>query len=341
VSGAATSPPSGPADGGSDRPAPPRRITPPSEAPELHRVRARPLERLAEALVRMAGWSAVVAVGLIIAFLAGEAGALFAGYDFVGERTQYPLSDFLTGRKWYPDQTPPMFGLVPLLAGSAMVTVLAMLIACPLGLAAATYLGEFCPRWLREVLKPLIEIIAAIPSVVIGFFGVAIVGPAVRDLFQLSSGLSALTGGLALAVMSLPTIVTIAEDAIAAVPQTLREAALGLGATRWQATWRVVLPAAAPGILAAVILGFGRVVGETMAVLMVTGNAAVIPTGPLDRVRTMTATIAAETGEAVVGSPHYRALFAIAAVLFAITLVINSLASWALQRARRRAEGRA
>lgn len=308
---------------------------------ELRRIPLRPAEKAWELLVRVAGLSVIGFVLLICGFLFWEAGGLVWGFDYAGDVFSYPVRALLAGTRWYPDAEPPVFGLVPLVAGSAVVTVAALAIACPLGLGAVTYLGEFCPRQLREVLKPAIEMLAAIPSVVIGFFGLVVLGPAIRGLFELGSGLTALTGAVALAVMALPTIISIGEDAVAAVPRAYREAALALGANRWQTTWRVLLPAAAPGILAGMILGLGRVIGETMAVLMVTGNAAVIPGGVLEKVRTMTATIAAETGETVQGSPHYRALFVIGAVLFVISFVVNGVASWALARARRVQEGRA
>jgi phosphate transport system permease protein len=293
-------------------------------------------ERFWELLVRAAGLSAIVAIGLICVFLFRET----ATFHF-GSEESYPLTEFLTGTGWYPISDPERFGLLPLLLGSLTVTAGAMLIAVPLGIGAATYLGEFAPRLLREILKPMVELLAAIPSVVIGVFGMIVLGPLLVDWFGLRTGLTAFTGSIALAIMALPTIISIADDALNAVPDTYRASSLALGANKWQTTWRVVLPAAAPGVLAAVILGMGRVIGETMAVLMVTGNAAVMPTTPFAPVRTMTATIAAEMGETVQGSLHFRALFAIGAVLFLISFVINAIASWALNRSRKIREGRA
>lgn len=287
-------------------------------------------ERVGEAAVAAAGFSSAIAILLISLFLFKEGAALFG---------EVPLSNFFS-TDWFPISEPERFGVLPLLAGTAIVSAGAIAIAVPLGIAAALYIAEVAPERLREVLKPAVEVLAAIPSVVIGFVGLAIVAPLVKDLFGLRTGLTALTGSVALAIMALPTIVTITEDALAAVPRSYREASLALGANRWQTTWRVTLPAAAPGALAAAILGIGRVVGETMAVLMVTGNAAVMPVSPLESVRTMTATIAAEMGETVHGSPHYHALFAIGALLFAITFALNWAAATFLARARRRAEGR-
>lgn len=281
--------------------------------------------------VAAAGFASVAAVLLISLFLFKEAALLFL---------ESPPEGFFFSTDWFPISSPERFGVLPLVAGTALVSAGALAIAVPLGVAVAVYIGEVAPGFLREVLKPAVEILAAIPSVVIGFIGLALVGPLVKDLFHLRSGLKALTGSVALAIMALPTIVTVSEDALAAVPRAYREASLALGANRWQTTWRVTVPAASPGILAAVILGVGRVVGETMAVLMVTGNAAQIPHSPLDAVRTMTATIAAEMGEAAHGSPHYHALFAIGALLFTITLAINGCAAAFLRRARLRAEGR-
>jgi phosphate transport system permease protein len=294
----------------------------------LGRARRRWLERAGEALVTAAGFASVVAVLLICVFLFREAAALFS---------DVPAATFFFSTDWYPDSE--RFGVLPLLAGTAVVSAGALVIAVPLGIAAALYIGEVAPARLREWLKPAVEMLAAVPSVVIGFLGLAIVAPYVKEAFHLRTGLTALTGSVALAIMALPTIVTISEDALAAVPRSYREASLALGATRWQTTWRVTLPAAGPGVLAAVILGVGRAIGETMAVWMLTGNAAQMPLTPLAPVRTMTATIAAEMGETVQGSPHYHALFALGALLFAITLAVNGGAAFFLARARAKAGG--
>jgi phosphate transport system permease protein len=284
--------------------------------------------------VTAAGFASAAVVLLILGFLGKESALLFLGSD--GEPA-YSLAAFATEERWLPISEPPRFGLLPLALGSLVVSLGALVLAVPLGIGAAAFLSEVAPRWMREVLKPAIELLAAIPSVVIGFVGLTVVAPALKEAFGLRTGLTAATGSLALAIMTLPTIVTIAEDALAAVPRSYRDASLALGANRWQTTWRVVIPAAAPGLLAAVILGAGRVLGETMAVLMVTGNAAVIPRTPLEPVRTITATIAAEMGETARGTSHYHALFALGAVLYLATLVVNGAATAFLERARRRA----
>jgi phosphate transport system permease protein len=216
------------------------------------------------------------------------------------------------------------------------VTFGAIVIAVPMGLAAAVYISEFAPRWFANILKTGIELLAAIPSIVLGFIGIVTLAPFLKTVFRLPSGLTALAGSVMLAFMAMPTIVSIIEDAIVSIPKSYKEGSLALGATRWQTVYRVTIPAASSGILAAIMLGIGRVIGETMAVLMITGNAAVIPTSFLQPVRTLTATIAAEMGEAVAGSGHYYALFAIGIVLFVISFFINLLADMFLHRSRKR-----
>jgi phosphate transport system permease protein len=220
-----------------------------------------------------------------------------------------------------------------------LVTVTAILIALPLGVATAVFVREVAPNWAREVLKPLIEVLAGIPSVVLGFFGMTIIAPLVRERLGAPTGLTAFTGALLLAYMSLPTIISVAEDALDAVPKSYRDGALAMGATQWQTIWRVVVPAARSGIVTAVMLGMGRAIGETMAVMMVTGNAARLPLS-LDSlfrpVRTMTATVAAEMGEVANGSVHYRALFAIGIALFVLTFLINLTAAQAIFTKRRK-----
>ncbi|UCG24829.1 MAG: phosphate ABC transporter permease subunit PstC [Chloroflexota bacterium] len=275
-------------------------------------------ERLVEGLIRLAGISVIIIVLLIFLFLVMEGFPTF---------TQVPLSDLLSNR-WYPIED--RYGILPLLVGSLMVTVGAVIIAVPLGLITAIYLGEIAPVWQREILKPVIEILAGIPSIVLGFFGWIALAPTIQKLGA-PSGLTGFTGSLILAYMSLPTIVSITEDALYAVPKEYRDGSLAMGATRWQTIWRVVVPAARSGIVIAVMLGIGRAIGETMAVMLVTGNAANIPGGAgflFQPVRTMTATIAAEMGEVAQGSLHYSVLFGIGIILFVITFLINSLASW-------------
>ncbi len=275
-------------------------------------------EWIIETTVRVAGVSTIFIVALIFLFLLKEGIPTFL---------DIPLRQLFSSR-WYPIEG--LFGILPLLVGSLLVTIGAVIIAVPLGLTVAIYLGEFAPTWLREILKPLIEILAGIPSIVLGFLGWVVLAPLIQNMGALT-GLTAFTGSLILAYMALPTIISISEDALYAVPKEYRDGALAIGATEWQTIWRVVLPAARPGLAIAVMLGIGRAIGETMAVLMVTGNAANIPelgAGMFFQpVRTMTATIAAEMGEVAQGSLHYNTLFGIGIILFIITFAINSLAS--------------
>lgn len=234
---------------------------------------------------------------------------------------------FLSGTDWYPTAEPaPQLGILPLILGSLMVTFGSILVALPIGLAGAVYLSEIAHPSIRAVLKPTIEVLAGIPSVVFGFFGLVVLVPFIQRLFDLNVGETALAGVIMLAIMALPTVISVSEDALSAVPRSYREASLALGATRWQTIVKVVVPAGLSGITAAAMLGVGRAVGETMVVLMVTGNAAQIPTSFLMPVRTLTATIAAELGEAPQGGIHYEALFAIGIVLFVITFCINVVA---------------
>jgi len=294
--------------------------------PMLNRLRRRVGEPIIETCIKLSGFAVVVFVFLIFLFLLKDSLSLFR---------QYPLRQFLFGTEWLPISDPPKFGVVPLLLGSIYVTVWAIFICVPLGVGSAMFIAEVAPKHLKNVLKSLVEILASIPSVVLGFLGIIWLAPVLRDTFHLSTGMCGLTGSLLLAFMALPTIISISEDALTSVPRTYREAAFGLGATRWQTLWRIVLPSASSGILAAVMLGIGRVVGETMVVLMVTGNAPVIPKSILQPLRTLTATIAGEMGETVGGSDHYYALFAVGLVLFAITFAINFVADLFLRRARK------
>jgi phosphate transport system permease protein len=279
-------------------------------------------EWLIELTIRVCGVSAIGIVALIFLFLLREGLAAF----------QTVTPGALAGARWYPIEQ--LYGIWPLIYGSLLVTALSILITVPLGLTTAVYLGELAPAWLRDILKPLVEILAGIPSIVLGFLGWILLAPLVQGLGA-RTGLTAATGALILAYMALPTIISIAEDAIDAVPRAYRDGALAIGATRWQTTYRVVLPAARSGLVIAVMLGIGRAIGETMVVLMVTGNAANVPWGRdmlFQPVRTMTATIAAEMGEVAQGSSHYHVLFAIGLVLFLITLAINSLAARVVRR---------
>ncbi|MCK4859005.1 MAG: phosphate ABC transporter permease subunit PstC [Candidatus Omnitrophica bacterium] len=246
------------------------------------------------------------------------------------------LGNFLFGKFWYPTYEPPDFGILPLLLGSLWVAVGALIIAVPLGVAGAIYISEVAQSKIKEFIKPVIELLAGIPSVVYGFFGMVIVAPLVQEVFKLPVGLNAFTASVLLGIMAIPTITSISEDAISSVPNSFKEASFALGANRWETTVKVTVPAAAGGISTAIILGMGRAIGETMTVLMVAGGAAVIPHSFFQPVRTMTATIAAEMGETVVGSTHFQALFAIAIILFIMTLTFNIIADLLTQKFRRR-----
>jgi phosphate transport system permease protein len=280
-------------------------------------------------LIRTAGYSGILFVLLIFTFLIREGlPALF----------EVPISSLVSVR-WYPIED--YYGLLPLIGGSLVVTLGAALFAVPLGLASAIFIAEVAPRWLREVLKPLVEVLGGLPSVLLGFIGILVLAPFLRTALNLPTGLSAFTGALLLGGISIPTIVSVAEDALDAVPKTYRDASLALGATEWQTIWRVTLPAARSGVLTAVMLGIGRALGETMTVMMVTGNAPVLPRG-LNALfmpaRTMTATIAAEMGEVANGSVHYHTLFLIGIILFVISVTVNIVAASVVFSQRRRAE---
>jgi phosphate transport system permease protein len=288
-------------------------------------------EFLIETLIRVAGFSAIFFVVLVFLFLLKEGAPAF---------WETSLGN-LFGERWYPNEE--LYGTWPLILGSLLVTMGAVILALPLGLATAVFIRELAPNWLREILKPLIEVLAGIPSVVLGFLGMVAVAPLVRESLNVPTGLTAFTGSVMLAYMSLPTIISVAEDAIDAVPRSYRDGALALGATHWQTIWRVVLPAGRSGVIMAVMLGIGRAIGETMAVMMVTGNAARIPRewyALFLPVRTMTATIAAEMGEVAQGSTHYHVLFAVGILLFVVTFIINAVASVIVIRGGGRRSGR-
>ena len=233
-------------------------------------------------------------------------------------------AEFFAGKEWFPTATPaPQFGILPIILGTLWVSLGAILLALPFGLSVAIYLAELANHRIYKMLKPTVELLAGIPSVVYGFFGLVVIVPMVQQVFDLPVGETGLTGSIILGIMALPTIITISEDAIRSVPRSMREASLALGANHWQTIYKVIIPYSISGITAAVVLGIGRAVGETMAVLMVTGNSAIIPHTLLAPLRTIPATIAAELGEAPKGGTHYQALFLLGCVLFIITLIIN------------------
>ncbi len=274
------------------------------------------VDKLVQALVFIGGISAIIFVVGIFVFITVEGfGFLLEGFDFM---------EFFTSPWWEPtDDDEPTYGILALIAGTASVTGLAMLVAIPFSLGAAIFIAEFASGKTREFLKILVELLAAIPSVVWGFIGLSIMNPLIIDLFDVPVGLTVLNAGVILGLMAAPIMTSISEDALKAVPDRYREAAESLGATRWQVIFRTVLPAAKNGLLGGVLLGVGRGFGETMAVLMATGHAINLPTSVFDSVRALTATIAAELGETAVGSEHYEALFTIGIFLFIITFIIN------------------
>ncbi len=287
-------------------------------------------EKAIEWLIRICGVSAIVFVFAIFFFVFREGAPILANKEF-------SIREFLTSTEWYPTSMSNVrYGTLALLAGTLSVTAVAMFIAVPFGLGAAIFVSEFCSGKLREVLKVVIELLAAIPSIVWGFIGLTVMNPLIQKLFHVPVGLNVLNAAILLALMSIPVMVSIGEDALKAVPDSYREGALALGATRWQIVWRVLLPAAKNGLLAAVLLGVGRAVGETMAVLMATGHAVQVPHSIFDSCRTLTATIAAELGEAGEHSPHYQVLFLIGILLFSITFIVNITADFVVKGIRKK-----
>lgn len=246
---------------------------------------------------------------------------------------EYPLSKFFFGTEWI--SLSGKYGLLPLLVGSFWVTLVALCISVPVGIITTIYLSEFASKKTKKTIKIIIETMSALPSVVLGYLGLYVLSGFVKDSFHLPSGLNALTGGIMLSFMAIPTIVSLSDDALNALDNSYREASLALGANKLETVFKVLLPAAFPGIFAGIMLGFGRIIGETMAVLMITGNAPIMATSPLSPVRTLTATIAAEMGEVVQGSEHYHALFAIGLVLFAISFLTNSIADKYIRKSRK------
>jgi phosphate transport system permease protein len=282
-------------------------------------------EKIFEKLFFIIALSCIIALFLIMLFLFNE------GIPILKDISP---GDFIFGRQWYPTSDVPRFGILPLIAASAAVTLLASAIAVPLSLAIAVYLAELALPRVREILKPIIEIIASIPSVIIGFFGMVVMAPFLQNLLDLDTGLNLFNAALMLAFMAIPTIASISEDAVSSVPMSLKEASYALGANRWQTIFHITIPASLSGIWTAVILGISRVIGETMVVLMVAGGAAVMPGSIFDPVRPLTSNIAAEMAEAPVGGNHYHALFAIGIILFIITFIFNLIAGYLSNRYR-------
>jgi len=303
-------------------------------------------DRIAAALIKASAFLTIISLLLIFIFIGREALPVLTSAEVHQEVTpaklflpQPPRAGADAEYSWQPIAATPKYSLLPLFAGTLKVTIIAVFIAIPLAVAAALYTSEFAPFWAREIIKPCIEILAGIPSVVVGFFCLMVVASWLQDAFGWTYRLNALTAGIGLSLAVIPIVYTVSEDAFASVPQVFREGSIAMGATAWQTASRVVLPAAMPGVLAACVLGFGRAIGETMIVLMASGNAAVLSLIPVDSVRTFSATIAAELGEVVQGSPHYHALFFIGASLFVLTFLINLFGRWWVGRLQAKLQG--
>jgi phosphate transport system permease protein len=297
--------------------------------------------------IRISAWLSIAIMFLILIFIAKEALPLFyeqsstteVGWSRLFLPQKYGTPDAPLGYSWQPVSVEPKYSLMPLLLGTFKVTVIAMFFSVPLALGAAVYTSEFAPKWARESIKPVVELLAGFPSVVLGFFALIVLASWLQDLFGFEYRLNAVVAGLALSLAVIPIIYTVCEDALSAVPRKLREASWALGATRAETMLRVVLPAAIPGIFAGIVLGFGRAIGETMIVLMASGNAAITSWSFTESTRTIPATIAAELAEVVFGSPHYRVLFFLGLLLFLITFALNSTGSWVIARLRTRLLG--
>ena len=289
-------------------------------------ISSRAMDLLVHLFFLLVSATGVIILGLILVFLVMEGLPIF---------DKVSIKDFLFGSAWYPTYDPPDYGIFPMIVGSASVVVVSTLIAVPLGVGTAFYLAEIASPRMRGILKPVIELIEGLPTVVIGFVGMVVLAPLLQNVFNLDTGLNVFNAGILLALMAVPTIASIAEDAIYSVPKSMKDGALALGATHWETICGVVFPASITGIATAVVLGIARVIGETMVVLMVAGGAAMIPESIFDPVRPMPANIAAEMGNAAFRSDHYHALFAIGLVLFLITFLFNLLASHFANKYRR------
>lgn len=284
-------------------------------------------EKFIESWIFLAGILTIIVLLGIIALLLKEGLPAF---------WYTPPWEFFFGTKWYPVSEPPTFGIMPFFVATLWVTLVATAISVPIGVACAAYLAEVAPAKVRETVKPIIEILAGVPSVVMGFIGLMLLSPLVQSAFNLNTGLSGLTAGIMLSLMSLPIIISVSEDALRAVPDDFRQAAYALGATKWETIWHVSIPGALSGVTAAIMLGVGRAIGETMTVLMVAGGALAIPISPAEPMMPMTAAIASGIGNAVRGGLQYQALFAIGLILFVVTLAVNLVADRVLERQKRK-----
>jgi phosphate transport system permease protein len=287
----------------------------------------RPGEQLIELTIRFTGLLAIVVLlGVFFILLQQGLPALFETSPW----------DFLTGHLWQPLSDPPVLGISQFFVATLWVTAVSTVLAVPVGVACAVYLSEVAPRGIADAVKPLVELLSGFPSVVMGFIGLSLLSPWVQTTFNLNTGLTGFTAGIMLAMMSLPVIVSVSEDALRAVPDEFRQASYGLGATKWETIWHVCLPSALSGVSAAIMLGVGRAVGETMTVLMVAGGALAVPNSPFDPMMPMTAAVASGIGNAVRGGPQYHALFAIGLVLFLLTLLVNFIAARVLDAQKRK-----
>ncbi|MBN2339154.1 MAG: phosphate ABC transporter permease subunit PstC [Acidobacteria bacterium] len=303
-------------------------------------------DRVARVLITGSAMLAIVSLILIFIFIGKEALPIFTSAEIQEEANirnlflpQSAGGGAAAEYTWQPVSELPKYSILPLLVGTLKVTIIASLIAIPLAVLAALYTAEFAPTWARETVKPAIELLAGIPSVVVGFFCLMVLADWLQGAFGWTFRLNAMTAGIGLSLAVIPIVYTVCEDAFSSVPQAYRDGSVAMGASSWQTASRVVLPAAMPGVLAACVLGFGRAIGETMIVLMASGNAAILSWLPTDSIRTFSATIAAELGEVVVGSPHYHVLFFIGAFLFVITFAINLFGHWWVGRLQKKLQG--
>ncbi|HLY72580.1 MAG TPA: phosphate ABC transporter permease subunit PstC [Planctomycetota bacterium] len=303
--------------------------------------KTRRLEALMELFIRSSGWIVIASVILIFFFVGKEAVPLLTSSEVHKEVTlgKMLVPQRESGYAWQPVSEVPKYSLLPLLIGTLKVTIVALLIALPIAVGAAIFTSEFAPQGVREVIKPAVELLAGIPSVVIGFFALMVLASWLQASFGLLYRLNAVTAGIGLALAVIPIVYTVSEDALSAVPQSFRDGSQALGANTWQTAWRVVLPAATPGVFAACVLGAGRAIGETMIVLMASGNAPTLSLDPTHSFRSFSATIAAELGEVVHGDPHYRVLFFIGAALFLITFLLNLAGHAYVGRLKRKLSG--
>ncbi len=303
-------------------------------------------EFVGEKTISISGLAAVVAILLIFVFIFKESLPIFFDHEVKQEASLDKMTFkqvYYEGREpkwsWQPNSEVPKYSLLPLIIGTLKAAIVAMLFAVPLGVGAAVYSSEFSSRRMREIIKPVIELLAGIPSVVLGFFALIVLATIIQETFGLTYRLNAITAGIALGLAVVPIIFTVAEDAMTSVPRTLRDAALALGANPWQVSMTVVLPAALPGIGAGIVLGFGRAIGETMIVLMASGNASIISASFTDSIRTISASIAAELAEVVFGGAHYNVLFFLGTLLFVFTLIVNLGGDFVLQRLKQKYQG--